>query len=171
MDRFHNALALVFGAEGGVSNNPHDKGGLTALGVTAATWAVYCTLQGLPHTSVATITHAQAVDVYRRLYWDQCHAGACPTPLAEMVMDASVNSGPGRAVRLLQQALGVVPDGLVGPRTLKALAAGEPKTLALRYLHARESFLRGIATGDQHTFLAGWLHRIEHLRAYVETAP
>jgi lysozyme family protein len=40
--------------------------------------------------------------------------------VALVVFNAAVQSGPTRAVRWLQQALGVAQDGIIGPKTIAA---------------------------------------------------
>lgn len=167
MGRFEEALALTFGFEGGVSNDPDDHGKLTNLGITQATWDSYCHLHGLPHSSVVDVNHGTAVEVYRVLFWDESHAGFLDSPAAECHFDCAVNSGPSRAIKLLQKAVGVAPDGDFGAHTQAAVKRHSGVNLALGLLNQREAFFHAIGVGSQAKFLRGWLRRVETLRAYV----
>jgi lysozyme family protein len=171
MGRFETALQLVFHAEGGLANVPGDRGGLTKYGVTNKTYQSYRRLVSDPALprSVRDITVPIAADVYRRLFWDQCSAGACELPLAVVVFDMAVNSGPETAKRYLQRALGVPEDGEIGPQTLAALHVADQKEVAFRYLDLRWGFYEAIIRRDrtQAKFRRGWLNRLEHLRQWL----
>src|SRR5260221_14475437 len=59
---FNDAVNFTLRAEGLLSNNPNDKGGLTKFGVTQARWAQYrAKFPTLPQ-SVSNITVDQAVE-------------------------------------------------------------------------------------------------------------
>jgi lysozyme family protein len=75
-----------------------------------------------------------------------------------VVFDMAVNSGPGRAVRLLQSAVGAVPDGAIGPKTLAAVQAQDPATLIETYQRTRQHFLEALPTFA--TFGKGWTRRV-----------
>jgi len=83
------------------------------------------------------------------------------------LFDCAVISGPGRAVKQLQTALGVNADGRLGPATLGALATADPKRVLERQLAARDTYARSIVAHDpsQAKYLKGWLNRVNHVRA------
>ena len=51
-----------------------------------------------------------AIELYRRDYWNPVHGTDLPASLALLVFDAAVNQGTGTAARLLQKAVDVRED-------------------------------------------------------------
>ena len=123
-------IDAVIGREGGYANHPADRGGPTRWGVTESVARAH----GYDG-DMAGFPRAQAVAIYRRLYWlrpgyDRV-ADRAPGIAAEL-FDTGVNMGPAVATGLLQRALNalnrgasdypdIVTDGRVGPATLVAL--------------------------------------------------
>lgn len=170
--RFHWCLNVVLGNEGGYVDHKKDRGGKTNYGITQKTLDDYCVRNGLPMKSVRDITQAEVEDIYFG-YWRQCNAGKLFEPLDLLVFDCAINSGPGRAVKLLQKCLGVDADGGWGPKTAYALqeeiSAGRETEICLAYLDQREDFYNKIVENDpsQKVFLKGWMNRLDHLQEYV----
>jgi len=75
------------------------------------------------------------------------------------VFDLAINSGVGRASKLLQRAVGVAADGAIGPATLAAVANVNPRELATKVCEARMAFLQGLPTWE--TFGKGWARRVK----------
>lgn len=156
MDNFEKSLSFVFGNEGGYSNNPHDRGGETNLGITQSTLdRARCQIPDLP-SSVRDLTRAQAAEIYRVLYWEASKADMMPYPLSTLHFDAAVNHGVGGAAKLLQRTVNnyaakagldvcVDVDGAVGPKTLSALCQcldlkGNVPLICEIYCNEREKF-------------------------------
>lgn len=140
------ALRLMFGAEGGYSNRSTDKGGPTKYGITAKTLAA---ARGVPSVSAAQVealTLTEADTIYRKSYWSQSGGDVLPKGLDYAAFDFGVNSGPNRAVKVLQQVVGVKADGWIGEQTLAAVKAyqGGIAALITAYCTARMAFLRKI---------------------------
>jgi len=74
------------------------------------------------------------------------------------VFDCSVNSGPGRAIKMLQEVVGATADGVIGPKTLAAVAKQEPVTLINDYNMARLTFMKSLPAWDD--FKNGWTRRV-----------
>jgi lysozyme family protein len=104
------------------------------------------------------ITQAQAKAIYLPLYWNAAHIDCLPDELRFHVFDAAVNSGVGQSVRWLQRAVGVVDDGLVGPKTLGALSAVSGTVVAARFTGHRLVFMTSLKTWP--AFGRGWANRI-----------
>ena len=120
-DNFPTCLAVTLKQEGGFSNNPHDPGHATNLGVTKAVWEAWV---GHP-VSIAdmhALTVADVTPLYRVRYWNATGCDKLPAPLALCVFDFAVNSGGSRAAGMLQKLIGVTVDGHIGPATLAAVA-------------------------------------------------
>lgn len=72
---------------------------------------------------IQLITRAHAELLFRQDYWDPCRCDELPPGLAIAVADAAYNQGPRTAGALLQRALGVTQDGIVGDKTIRAVWA------------------------------------------------
>jgi len=88
--------------------------------------------------------------------------------LRKVVLDGAVNSGPGRSIMWLQQALrpaytGRI-DGVLGMGTLAALKADKNNDALIdRICSARMAFLKHLSTFG--TFGRGWTARVAEVRA------
>lgn len=164
MSDFDRALPFVLSMEGGYVNDPDDRGGATSHGVTQATYDSYRKGRGQPTRDVKDITPQEVGDCYNSMYWHDSGASTLPWPLSLAVFDAGVNHGVGRARKMLQEALGVEPDGIIGPKTRAAIEACDPDETTDELLWIRVDFYYRISKGDQIKFLRGWLRRLLHLR-------
>lgn len=175
MTRFESCLGFVLYMEGGLSNDPADRGGRTNLGVTEGTLA-RARADGLASAkSVDSLTREVAAAIYQAYYWKACRCGELPAPIDLAVFDASVHMGPSAGSRQLQRALNllgaeppVAEDGIVGPRTLEAVRR-LPEKWRLRAARiavaVRSAALLDIAARSvpQRRFLAGWLNRLDRV--------
>ena len=98
------------------SNTPGDPGGATMDGIIQTEYDRYRTRRGLPRQPVINITQAEGYDIYYNNYWLPYCPGL-PRGFDLQFFDTSVNEGTGRAVQILQYALGTPTDGLWGPLT------------------------------------------------------
>lgn len=164
--RFDRCMAIVFGEEGGYSNNPNDRGGPTNLGLTEGTIAGAIKAGVLaPGVTVRSIARDQAERVYFELYWKASRAPELPAPLDLCLFDAYVNHRPKVAVRLLQAALKIDQDGMVGPLTIAAAKAQELRGVVARYAYWRRNLYHRIVDENesQAVFLKGWLNRVDSI--------
>jgi lysozyme family protein len=74
-----------------------------------------------------------------------------------------VNAGPGRSVKLLQSAIGCVPDGIIGPATRSLILASNSATLIAKFSESRREYYRSLKTFP--VFGKGWLNRVDHEEA------
>jgi lysozyme family protein len=105
--------------------------------------------------------------MYKRRYWDKIAGDHLPAGLDLAVFDFAVNSGPGRAAKVLQRVLGVSPDGDIGPQTLMAVGSMPLRKLLNDYNAARMSFLMSLPTWD--TFGKGWGRRVAEVTSQAST--
>ena len=82
---------------------------------------------------------------------------------AYIVFDLAVNSGTARAIRYLQRVAGVAKDGVIGSKTLAAVAALQPVRFVERMSDLREAFYRSLPTFP--TFGKGWMRRLNEVEA------
>lgn len=169
MSDFLRALPVILRNEGGLVDDPADRGGRTNKGITQRTYDAWLTSHGLPSVRVDEITDEQAGAIYLGAYWTPASCDQMPWPLSLIHFDAAVNVGPHEAAKLLQRALGVAVDGDIGPLTLSRCRAAGPRD-CYKYLLERAFQYRRIASAypTQQKFLAGgWLLRLERLYAEV----
>lgn len=133
--------------EGGYTNHPSDPGGPTNWGITLADAKKYWK-KNATATDVKNMPKDIAIDIYRSKYWktpyydcDKLEAGV---DLA--VFDFGVNSGPERAKRYLDAAVG-----------------GDAQQTINRLCDARMKFLQGLAIWP--AFGKGWTNRVKGIRS------
>jgi len=153
---FDAAVDHVLKSEGGYSDHAADPGGRTRYGITEAV-ARQVGYKG----DMRELPLDLAKRIYKDRYWDTVKAEQLPPAVRYVVFDAAVNSGPGQAVKWLQRALGVVDDGVIGPKTLAAANAANPDALKMRMLGQRLRFMAGLANWP--AFSRGWAIRIASL--------
>jgi lysozyme family protein len=175
--RFRACLAETLRWEGGWSNDPFDPGGPTNKGITLGVYAGYIGALGVAISTdprgritiidqwaydrlieeLRTISDATVAAIYHKNYWLAVRGDELPVGVDLAVFDFAVNSGPPRAIRHLQRAIGVTQDGHMGPMTLAAARAADPATLIPKLMDSRVQFLRQIDVFWR--FGKGWLRR------------
>lgn len=148
---FDSAFKMVIGHEGGYVNHPLDPGGETKYGISRRSY---------PDEDIAGMTLERAKEIYKRDFWDKCRCDALPHPVDFVTFDAAVNSGVVRAAQWLQEAVGALVDGFVGPRTINAVAAMGADEAARRASAVRLIYLTQLPTWP--TFGKGWARRVAH---------
>jgi len=156
---FDEALEHLLKHEGGWVNHPSDPGGETNMGVTKRVWEEWV---GHPVKTMKTLTPTDVAPLYKRKYWDRIKGDDLPSGVSYCVFDAAVNSGTGRAAKWLQEAVGAIPDGAIGPKTLDMVYDANPADLINRMCDIRQSFLEGLGTFE--TFGKGWTRRVSEVR-------
>lgn len=165
MSDFKTALKRVLKHEGGYVNNPHDKGGETNYGITIGTARQY------GYTgSMRTIPMSVVEDIYKAKFWDALNCDELAEKygfaFAFQLFDAGVNHGVGNAKRMLQRAVNVVDDGIIGAITLQAIEDNAPMLLDL-FNAERIHFYTKISSFNH--FGRGWMRRMsENLRYSAE---
>lgn len=152
MASFEEAIKETLKWEGGYVNNPADPGGETNFGITK---------RDHPDLDIANLTVEQAIEIYRKDYWNPLYGLIDSQEVAGKIFDAGVNMGPRKAVKILQGVLAVTVDGLFGPGTLARTnylgeAALDP------YKAALEAYYLSLVDKkpDLRRFLNGWRRRV-----------
>ena len=149
MGMFDYFIERVLVHEGGYVNDPRDPGQETRWGISKRAY---------PHLDIRNLTRAQAVDIYRRDFWQRVRGDELPREFAFQALDAAVNHGIGNAVRWMQRAAGVADDGVIGPVTLAAVQRAQAADLVLRFNAERLRFYAKLTTFS--TFGRGWVNRV-----------
>ena len=155
---FLNALAKTLGFEGGIVDDPNDRGGLTKWGITQRTYDAWRVTTGQGTRPVTQMGDREMRQIYFDEYWTPLRADEMPEDLAAAVFDMAVNSGHGNAVRTLQRSLGLDADGVIGPLTIGACARGS----VLAFLRRRGGFIQDVIRKHPSDveFLEGWINRL-----------
>jgi lysozyme family protein len=166
---FIASLPFVLRWEGGFANHPDDPGGATNKGVTQRVYDDWRRRHGLATRSVAQLEDAEMQAIYEAGYWQPPGCDLLQRRLDLVQFDTAVNMGVGRAVRMLQGALGCGVDGDFGPITRQAAETCDLGSALPAYCAARESYYRRLADARPRlrVFLKGWLNRLNALRQEV----
>lgn len=164
VNTFEQCLDITLRHEGGFIWHPADKGGPTNRGITLKVLADW---RGNPATpdDVRYLELSEVREIYKARYWKPVKAELLPEGLDLCAFDMAVNHGVGRAVRLMQEAVGVARDGVLGPKTLKALQAMLLPQLIRLVCHERREFYQSIVRHNQSqkVFLNGWMNRADDI--------
>lgn len=151
--------SLIVSKEGKYASVSGDHGGATQYGITQAV--------ALRHgiADVRSITPQIAIAIMVSEFYLAPRLDKLPQPIQPQMFDMSVNSGPAQAIKILQHALGLAVDGLLGPATISgteaAVQAHGWKAVNNAVVAARVAFMQALVVHDpsQAKFEAGWLNR------------
>jgi len=146
---FDEAFVRLIGHEGGYVNDARDPGGETKYGISKRTY---------PGEDIRNMTLERAKDLYRRDFWWAAGCDAVPDAVKFDLFDMAVNSGVKTAIKNLQRAVGVEPDGVIGNVTMQAIGAMNPVRFVARFNGHRLQFMSSLSTWP--AFGRGWANRI-----------
>jgi lysozyme family protein len=158
---FTDAFARLIGNEGEYQCLQNDRGNWTGghpgagelkgtkFGISAKSY---------PTLDIKALTLDEARAIYLRDYWGPAGCDILPEALRFPTFDLAVNSGPGRAARLLQRAVGAEEDGSIGPQTLMSIH-NMPIDQVLRRLDAHRLLLMA-EDPTWPAFGRGWVKRV-----------
>lgn len=152
-EKFKQFMNRVLSHEGGYSNHPADKGGETNWGITHRT----ARANGY-HGSMRDMTRDQAIAIYHSAFWLRYRCEEMPDALAFQFFDACINHGFGNAARILQRALGVADDGIIGNITMSAIHSQPENEIVFKFNAKRLQFYTQLSTFG--TFGKGWVRRL-----------
>jgi lysozyme family protein len=142
-------LDIIFGSEGGYTDDRRDKGNWTGgkVGVGELKGTKYgIAASAYPFLDIKNITKAQAVKIYERDYWAKINGDMLGSGVDLATFDAAVNSGQGTARSWLMSVLG-----------------GEDYRTVQKLCAKRLAFVRGLSTWT--TYSKGWTARIAKIEA------
>ena len=146
---FDTFIERVLAHEGGYVNLVSDPGGETQWGISKRSY---------PNLDIRALTRADAIQIYRRDFWQAAQCDRLPRQFAFQALDAAVNHGISNAVRWIQRAVGVADDGVIGPVTIAAANRIDPVDLVLLFNAERLDFYTKLSTFG--TFGKGWTRRV-----------
>lgn len=164
--KYLKCIPFVLEQEGGaVDNHPSDPGGLTKWGVSAAAFPPELITKLLGYERrIQDLNRQEAITIWHS-FWLKCGAENFPYSIALALFDGSVNCGVRAATILLQRALKVKEDGILGPRTIAAAQSIPQKVLFAEYIRLRKRYYRVIMERNPNlrAFYEGWLNRLFNL--------
>ena len=161
---FDRAFDLVIGSEGIYDSDPDDRGNWTSgiVGIGQLNGTKYgIAAHVYPYLDIKKLSLERAKEIYRRDYWGK-FCDELPSGLDYLWFDMCVNTGKRQANVTLQKGLGVSADGIVGPKTLAALASADAVKLINTVSNKRVSFYQSLKMYWKYG--RGWLNRTERVR-------
>ncbi len=159
---YDQALRRLLTHEGGYSNDARDPGGPTNFGITLADYRRYLK----PDADAADVRAMGVEDakaIYRAHYWNALRCDELAAGLDYALFDYGVNSGIGRAAKVLARLLGLPDDGRMSDAAIAAAGAAPASALIGQICDERLAFLKGLRTWP--VFGAGWGRRVAEVRA------
>lgn len=155
---FDQAFEQLIGHEGGYVNNSNDRGGETKFGISKRSY---------PALDIKSLTLDNAKAIYRTDYWDKCMCDRLPALIRFDVFDTAVNSGVRMAIRLVQKAMNLKDDGVIGPITLEAINRANGVSLSVIFNAERLIYMTSLT--DWQYFGKGWARRVaSNLKIAIE---
>ena len=169
-----NQLApFILKWEGGFVNDRADLGGATNMGVTIGAWkSCGYDKDGDGDIDVDDLRLLTREDVVNRVlkphYWDRWKADDIKSQSVANILVDWVWASGAHGIKIPQRLLGVSVDGIVGPKTLAAVNARNPRELFDMIKLARFDFIEDICRKRpaNNKFKRGWMNRINDI-AYV----
>lgn len=159
---FDPIVTRIFASEGGYCNDAHDPGGPTKYGITIIDVRKYLKPDAKA-SDVKALTTDQAKSIYREHYWRPVRGAELAAGLDYSVMDYGVNSGVGRAGRVLRRLCDLPTDThAITPEVVAAAARRDAKALIRAMNSERLQFLQGLSTWKY--FGKGWGSRVSRVR-------
>ena len=163
---YDDSFELLIKSEGKYSNNPHDPGGETNLGVTKKAWSTYLG-RPIANGEMARLTKADVKPFYKTEYWDKVQGDLMPKGLDYLAFDFAVNAGVIQCSKFIQRACGAEDDGHIGPGTMGKLAPLRPWDIMDSFSAQKRRFYKEIVLHNpmEEEFLIGWLRRVDTVLA------
>lgn len=164
-DKFYERTSMH---EGGYQCDPKDRGNWTSgkIGVGKLK-GTNCGISAMtyPHLDIKNLTKKEIKSIY---YNDWYLAGKlyqfCE-PLQYQMFDAAFLSGTRAANKMLQRAVKVKDDGIIGKQTLAAASEMSEADKCIRFLCYRNLFIASLSKFK--TYGKGWINRVNNCGLYM----
>lgn len=158
---FYKSFERVIGHEGGYTDDPGDRGNWTSgkigEGVLKGT-KFGISAMSYPHLDIKNLTLDEAQTIYFNDFWVKNAIDQLPKAMQYQMFDASINHGFRNAAKMLQRAIDVADDGIIGKNTMKAIGEYDQLNLVLLFNNERLKFYTDIRTWSQYG--KGWARRV-----------
>lgn len=185
MTSFERCQQFTLKWEGGLSDDPQDKGGLTKYGISMAYLQDMArtrpsVLRDILGTSTVTrqlvksLTQAQAGALFKFSFWDPFQLDDQSLSVALCVYDMNLNHGSFNAMKIVQRAANLMPsvmpklsvDGKFGPKTRSAMRFLNCPNGIGAIANKRQAFYDAIVRNNpsQKVFIKGWTRRCSDMK-------
>lgn len=168
MTYFQRLIPIVLVQEGvnernptGYANDPNDPGGETKWGLSQRAWAGMSGRYPTYPKATKDITRDQALTIYEQEYYLPVFEEV-PVSSALILLDCQVNQG--RAIKILQRAIGVTDDGVWGPNSELALGRALRDEPTLRNEILWQRMADYVSLSNYHTYATTWTRRVLAIR-------
>lgn len=153
----------------GFANDPDDLGGATMCGVTLATFTEYCCRKGYPRPTIVrlkAITYKEWLEILKTMFWDKWKADQINNESIALILVDWVWGSGKYGITIPQKAIGVTADGIVGPKTIAAVNAKDPKQLFDLIRKERLAYIERICRSRPTNlkYKRGWLNRLNDIK-------
>lgn len=179
MEIIEKYIKFVKKWEGGLSRDKNDSassfpcptpyngktGWHTNAGITYAAWVNF--YGNTKDADFYRMPSDMWFNIFKKGYWDKVRGDSYISKnIAIFVTGMAWGSGSKQAATSLQRAINMCGvkieiDGAIGPLTIGAANAIEPRKLFDALANERERFFYAIGVGKNTKFLRGWLNRLE----------
>lgn len=163
MSLFDVAFERSMGNEGGFQKDPGDRGNWTSgkIGVGELKGTKYgISAMSYPDVDIENLTLEEAKAIYKKDWWDALHMVSFGPGLSFQMFDAALHHGMGNASRMLQRAVGVKDDGILGPQSKAAVLRMSSYDLCFLFLAERLEFMTNLSNAMWTTNGRGFSRRI-----------
>lgn len=153
----------------GFANDPDDLGGATMCGVTLATFTEYCRRKGYPRPTIVrlkAIKYKEWLEILKTMFWDKWKADQINNESIALILVDWVWGSGKYGITIPQKAIGVTADGIVGPKTIAAVNAKDPKQLFDLIRKERLAYIERICRSRPTNlkYKRGWLNRLNDIK-------
>ena len=158
---FNKAFDRVIGHEGGFQKMRKDRGnwtgGIVDEGELKGT-KFGLSAMSYPSFDIENISVEHAKLIYYKDWWLPLRMNRFTPAMRYQMFDAAINHGRVSASRMLQLAVGVEHDGVIGPLTIAAKNKIEINDLPMLFIAERIAFFTQIKTFS--LYGKGWMNRM-----------
>lgn len=174
-DIFLRAFAYLMNNEGYYSDDPNDAGGKTKYGISErflrnsfknGSLNVDLNNDGkIDDKDIYVMNVEHAKHIYYLEFWKRVEKIKHPE-LSIKVFDTAVNIGAKKAIKILQQIVGTIQDGIIGDQTISAIESQNANKILQDYCNEQALYYYKVAFYNKprsDKFLKGWLNRAKKL--------
>lgn len=153
----------------GFANDPDDLGGATMCGVTLVTFTEYCRRKDYPRPTIVrlkAIKYKEWLEILKTMFWDKWKADQINNESIALILVDWVWGSGKYGITIPQKAIGVTADGIVGPKTIAAVNAKDPKQLFDLIRKERLAYIERICRirPTNLKYKKGWLNRLNDIK-------
>ena len=133
------------------------------FGIEPGNWTLYAKKRGIRRSLP---TRVDAFGYYSAEWWLPFKCDQLPDGIDFVLFEWAINHGPS-AVKDLQVCLGVTPDGIMGPETMRSAHEVNRNKVINCILNRQSAWYQDDAKRKPDAPLVGWEDRIEKIRKIV----